>query len=78
MKITVRINEFKCLLEEACYVVAAESGLTTLTHVKVDVLSENRATMSGTDFLLSIVQHFEVVEGDIGSLLLLQNKHETS
>ena len=62
MKITVRINEFKRLLEEAGYVVAAESDLTSLTHVKVDVLSENRATMSGTDFCLSIVQHFEVAQ----------------
>jgi DNA polymerase III subunit beta len=70
MKFTVRINEFKRLLEEARYVIWAESGIATLTKVKVDVVSENFAMMSGTDLGMSIVQRFEVIDGEIGSLLL--------
>src|SRR5439155_5800779 len=71
MKITVRINEFKRVLQEARRVVPdSDNALPYLRYVKVDVDGENRATVTGSDLGSAIVQTFEVVDGDVGSFLL--------
>jgi DNA polymerase-3 subunit beta len=75
MKITVRINEFKRVLEEARYVMGRNEAMTpVLEFVRIDVQSSNQATISGTDLNFSIVQAFEVVDGDVGSFLLHAKK----
>jgi len=70
VKVTVRINEFKRVLEEALRVVPERATIPSLSCVKVDVGSDNLATISASDLDISIVQTFEVVEGDRGSFLL--------
>lgn len=70
MKITVRINELKRLLEEARFVVPKDPQIPVLANVKVEVDDAKRATISASDLGLSLTQSFEVVDGDAGSLLL--------
>ena len=70
MKITVRINEFNRLLEESRQVTMDKASIRALSHVKVDVDSNNRANMSAGDSAMSIVQTFEVIDGEAGSFLL--------
>src|SRR5437879_762868 len=68
MKVTVRINEFKRVLEEARF--TTTSTIPALKCVKIEVDNLNQATMSSSDFGMSLVQSFEVVEGETGSFLL--------
>jgi DNA polymerase III sliding clamp (beta) subunit (PCNA family) len=71
MKVTVRVNEFKRVLEESHYVIRdCESGIPVLAYIKVEVDILNQATISGTTLGMSIVQPFEVVDGEPGSFLL--------
>jgi DNA polymerase III sliding clamp (beta) subunit (PCNA family) len=70
MKITVRVNEFKRILEEARFVVPQKTNLPELAHVKVDVNADKTATLCGCDLAKSLLQSFEVVEGDAGTFLL--------
>lgn len=70
MKITVRINEFKRVLEEARYAVPKDPKIPVLAYVKVAVDDAKRATIFASDLGLSLTQSFEVVDGDVGSLLL--------
>lgn len=70
MKITVRVNEFKRVLEEARFVAPKKSAMPVLTHVKVEVNDAKQATLSAQDFGMCLLQPFEVVDGDAGSFLL--------
>jgi DNA polymerase III sliding clamp (beta) subunit (PCNA family) len=75
MKVTVRINEFKRVLEEARFVIGRKPAkIPVLEFVRIDAQSPNQATISGTDLNFSIVQAFEVVDGDVGSFLLHAKK----
>ena len=74
MKITVRINEFKRLLEEARRVIQPKPIIPALGRVKVDVFSNKRATVSCGDLATYLIQPFEVVDGDAGSFLLHAKK----
>jgi DNA polymerase III sliding clamp (beta) subunit (PCNA family) len=79
VKITVRINEFKRVLEEAHLLIKknknpAVAALSWLRYVLVQVNDVGRATMTATDLGVSIIQSFEVVNGDAGSLLLHAEK----
>jgi DNA polymerase-3 subunit beta len=69
MKFSVRVNEFKRVLEEARVVVPAEIA-PHFEQIKVEVLSESQATISGAAPGLSIVQHLEVIDAEVGALLL--------
>src|SRR6266481_5092185 len=73
MKITVRINEFKRVLEESRYVIGKKEEYPALEFVKIDVQA-NRATISASDIKSSIVQEIEVVDGDAAGSLLLHAK----
>ncbi|HKW34428.1 MAG TPA: hypothetical protein VJN92_15565 [Candidatus Acidoferrum sp.] len=70
MKITVKVNEFKRLLEEARAVIPKKPIPSSLVCVKVDVNDAKQATLSASNLTMSIFQAFEVVDGDTGSFLL--------
>lgn len=74
MKITVRVNEFKRVLEEARAVVPKRPPLDVLRYVRIDVNDTGQATMAASDLGVRITQSFEVVEGDAGSFLLHAEK----
>jgi DNA polymerase III subunit beta len=74
MKITVRVNEFKRVLEEALPVIAKRPRLEVLGYVRIDVAGTGQATLTASDLGSTIVQTFEIVEGDAGSLLLHARK----
>jgi DNA polymerase-3 subunit beta len=77
VKITVRVNEFKRLLEEARQAIPKKPILSVFAYVKVDVGDTGQATMTATDLGVSITQSFEVVEGDAGSFLLHAGKAQS-
>jgi DNA polymerase III sliding clamp (beta) subunit (PCNA family) len=70
MKITVRINEFKRLLEEASYVAPKKAELRILEFVKIDVHG-SRATILAADLGKNISQQFELVDSDADNSFLL-------
>jgi DNA polymerase III sliding clamp (beta) subunit (PCNA family) len=74
VKVTVRINEFKRVLDETRVVVKGKPALAVLAYVKLEVNDANRATLTAADLTNSIVQSFEVVDGEPGSLLLPAKK----
>jgi DNA polymerase III sliding clamp (beta) subunit (PCNA family) len=73
MRVTVRINEFKRVLAESLHV-GKEIDIPILANVKVEVNSVGRATMSAMSLnkslQASIIQLFEVVDGEAGCFLL--------
>ena len=75
MKVTVRINEFKRVLEEARFVMGRKAMTPVFEFVKIDIQNPSQATISAIDFHgSSIVQAFEVVDSDVGSFLLHAKK----
>lgn len=69
MKVTVRINEFKRILEEAAFVVPKRPEMPILEFAKLDVRG-NHATISAADLAKSLVQTFEAVDSSAdGSFL---------
>src|SRR5260370_18390968 len=74
MKVTVRVNEFKRVLEEARRVIPDKPIIPAFECVKIDVDSDKRATISSSELAMSLMQPFEVVEGDAGSFLLHAKK----
>ncbi len=74
MKLTIRINEFKRVLEEARTVAPKRPPLDVLRYVRIDVNDAGQATMTASDLGVCITQSFEVVEGDAGSFLLHAEK----
>jgi DNA polymerase III subunit beta len=76
VKITVRINEFKRVLEEARTVAPKKplAGGAVLSYVRIDLNDAGQATMTASDFGITIIQSFEVVDGDASSFLLHAEK----
>ncbi len=73
MKVTVRINEFKRMLEEAVFLIPKVPPMPILEFVKIDVHG-TQAKMSAADLGFSIVQPFEVVDSDADGSFLLHAK----
>jgi len=74
VKITVRINEFKRVLEEARTAVPKRPPLDVLRYVRIDVNDAGQATMTASNLGITIIQSFEVVDGDAGLFLLHAEK----
>ena len=75
MKVIVRVNEFKRVLEEARFVVIPSPTdhfipPPVLYYVKIDVNSDKTATIARDSISMSLVQSFEVVDGSTCSFLL--------
>jgi len=77
VKITVRINEFRRVLEEARPVIPKESVPEALSYVLVNVNEAGQATLTASDLGITIIQSLEVVDGDVGSFLLHAKKAQS-